>query len=520
MNANSLWYAAEAAADRRDWKQAEHQYHAALDLQPDHVPSLIGLSTVLTRKDAHREAHDAAMAAWRCRPQDPALVYALAQRLRYFHEFQALEECLAAPRFSAEAPAQVVAKGVVMLSSIGAHEAAVRMADQGLARDSRNAALLYVRGNLHLFSGENAEAEECYEASLRIDDKLFQNSWMLAGARTQTAESNHVTRIERQLTQARPGGEGEAYLSFGLHKELHDLGEYDRAWQALARGCAAKRKNVVYSLDEDRALVDDIISLCTAEFFETRSSVSQPSIPIFIVGMHRSGTTLLERMLSGHSQVGDAGETGAFLAAMQLAVDHALPGRVDPELLSRAGSIDYDEVARIYAKSVLWLSRGKPFFTEKLPMNFWNVGFITKALPQARILNLVRDPIDTCFSNLRTLFAGVAMYSYDQMELAGFYGEYRRLMEHWHSTLPGRVLDVRYSELVEQPQAAMEQIAAFCGIDYQPSLVDVSRATGRVATASATLARQGIRKDRGDLWRHYEGHLGPLIGALQPFYAA
>lgn len=517
MNANALWAAAEAAYDRKDWGRAERSYRAALAQDQGHVPSLIGLSTVLSRQGRHRDAHAATMAAWARRPDDPSIVYAIAQRLRYFHEFQALEECLAAPRFAAEAPGQVVARGVVMLSSIGAHDAAVHMAERGLAREPGSAALLYVRGNLHLFSGESLEAEQCYEKSLDADGKLFQSSWMLAGAKTQTPESNHVERIERQLTQARVGGEGEAYLSFGLHKELHDLREYDKAWLALDRGCVAKRKNVAYSLDDDKALLDQVTRLCRSEFFNVESSVPQPSVPIFIVGMHRSGTTLLERMLSGHSQIGDAGETGAFLAAMQLAADHALPGRLDVRLVNRANNVDYDEVARNYAASAAWLSRGKPFFTEKLPMNFWHVGFIAKAMPQARILNLVRDPMDTCFSNLRTLFAGVAMYSYRQDELAGFYGLYRRLMDHWHGVLPGRILDVHYDELVERPEETMGKIAAFCGIDYQSSLVDVSRSSGRVATASATLARQGIRKDRGELWRHYERHLGTLVSALKPY---
>lgn len=510
--------AAEAELDRKNWAQAERQYRQALGIEPSHVPSLIGLSTILSRREAHREALAATLAAWKGRPEHPALIYAIAQRLRYFHEFRRLEACLSHPRFVQDAPAQVIARGVVMLSSIGSHDAAVRMADRAHLLHPKNAALLYVRGNLHLFSGEVDQAEQCYEASLRTDPLLFQNSWMLASARLQTAQSNHVERIERQLTQARPGGEGEAYLAFGLHKELHDLGEYDRAWEALSRGCAAKRRNISYSLQDDRTLVDDVSLLCTESFVRDVSAAPQPSIPIFIVGMHRSGTTLLERILSGHPQVGDAGETGAFGAQMQLAADHALPSQIDAELVRRARNVDYDQVAHGYAQSARWLSRGKPFFTEKLPMNFWNVGFIAKALPQARILHLVRDPIDTCFSNLRTLFAGVAAYSYEQAELAGFYIEYRRMMDHWHSVIPGRILDVRYSQLVKDPEAVATEIATFCGLEYQPAMVDVSRSMGRVATASATLARQGIRRDRGELWRHYERHLQPLVTALRPLH--
>jgi hypothetical protein len=272
--------------------------------------------------------------------------------------------------------------------------------------------------------------------------------------------------------------------------------------------------HVEYKPAEDASLVDGAISTFDSAFFRDQVAVEQPSVPIFILGMHRSGTTLLERMLSGHSNVADAGETGAFDAQVQLAADHHYANRFDAHVLSRVPDMDMAAIARGYADSARWLSRGRPFFTEKLPMNFWNIGLIARALPQARIINLVRDPMDTCFSNLRTLFAGVATYSYDQAELAHFYLQYRRLMQHWLEVLPGRILQVNYDELVSAPDVVGQRVADFCGLSYQPSIADVSRSTGRVATASAALARQGIRRDRGMVWRNYEAQLGPLQAGL------
>jgi len=517
MSAHASWLQAESAVDRKNWKQAERLYRQALAADSQHVPSLIGLSMALTGRDAHREAHQTALAAFELRPQHPSLIWGVAQRLRYFNEFERLEVCLAHPAFASDAPVAIVIKGSVMLSSIGAHEAAVRMAEVALRREPGNAVANYFRGNLHLFSGEPEAAETRYESALSADPRLFQSSWMLAGVRTQTPERNHVARLREQLGRATPGGEGEAYLCFGLHKELHDLGEYDQAWQALDRGCRVKRRKVPYSLADDKACVQETIRVCTPGFVAAGSSVMQPAVPIFIVGMHRSGTTLMERMLAGHGMIGDAGETMAFDAQMQLATDHAIPGRYDAELVRRAGHADPDAIARGYADAARWLSRGKPYFTEKLPMNFRNVGFIAKALPQAKILHLLRDPVDTCFSNLRTLFSGVATYSYVQEELAGFYLEYRRLMEHWRQVLPSdMMLDVRYEELISDPEGVASRIAGFCGLPYQSSMVDVGRSSGRVSTASAAIARQGIRRDRGQLWRHYEAHLQPLLNGLRP----
>jgi len=259
--------------------------------------------------------------------------------------------------------------------------------------------------------------------------------------------------------------------------------------------------------------------VCTPHFLSQASQMQQPAVPIFIVGMHRSGTTLLERMLAGHSQVGDAGETSAFHAQLELAIDRGAPAGMDAAFAAQVAAADFDAIARGYAQSARWLSRGNPYFTEKLPQNFFNVGFIAKAMPQARFLHLVRDPMDTCFSNLRTLFSGAALYSYDQAELGGFFLQYQRMMAHWRSVLPGRVLDIAYDQLVQDPDAMAARVAAHCGIEFEAGMVDIGRSTGSMATPSATVARQGFRKDRGRVWQPYEPHLDTLLSTLAPSYA-
>ncbi|AXK71348.1 sulfotransferase family protein [Lysobacter sp. TY2-98] len=518
MHPNQLWMAGEQALDRKNFKRAEISYRQALAIDPRHAPALVGLSSALTGLNRHRDAHDAAMEAFRFRPPIAPVLFGIAQRLRYFHEFEALEQCLATPSFGLEAPADIIAKAAVMLSSIGAHDPAVALVERGLVKKPTDAACLHVRGNFHYFRGELDRAEACYEASLRSDPLLFQNSMMLAGVRPATEERNYVERFREQLKLARPGGNGEIYLPFALHKQLHELKRYDEAWDALARGCAAKRKQMPYQLSSDRALVDAIVETCTAQFVGETSSVEQPIVPIFIVGMHRSGTTLLERMLSGHSRVGDAGETSAFHAELELAVDRATPAGPDATFIHAAKDADFDAVARGYARRAQWLGRGKPYFTEKLPQNFLNVGLIAKTMPQARFLHLVRDPMDTCFSNLRQLFSGAAQYSYASDELAGFYLLYRRTMAHWRRVLPGRVLDISYDKLIADPEAMARRVASHCGLVFEDGMVDIQRSSGTVATPSAGTARQGFRKDRGQVWRNYERHLGPLRASLQPAY--
>lgn len=516
--AQHAWMAGEHALERRDLPRAESEFRRALAAEPGHVAALVGLSTVMTQQGRHRDAHEAAMAAHAGRSRIAPVLFAVAQRLRYFHEFEALVQTLTSAEFVFGAPPDILAKGAVMLSSIGAHDDATMLADQGLQRAPGDPACLYVRGNFHTFRGENESAEASYEASLRADPLLFQNSMMLAGVRPATEESNHVSRFKAQLKRARPGGTGEVYLSFALHRQFHDMRRYDESWTYLARGCAAKRRQVGYSTAEDAALVDALERTCTPAFLSTASDVAQPSIPLFIVGMHRSGTTLLERMLAGHSAVGDAGETSAFHAEMELAVNRAVPQGPDAAFVSAAGDVDFDSIARGYARRARWLSRGRAVFTEKLPQNFLNVGFIAKAIPQARFLHLVRDPMDTCFSNLRQLFSGAALYSYDQAELAQFYLLYRRTMAHWRDVLPGRVMDISYERLVSEPEQVARAVAAHCGLQFEPGMVEIERSSGTVSTPSATAVHQGFQKNRGQVWRHYESRLSALREGLQPAY--
>jgi tetratricopeptide (TPR) repeat protein len=518
MHPNQLWLAGEQSLSRSDFSKAERSYRQALALDPRHAPALVGLSTVLSRMGRHRDAYDATMAAYRARPPVAPVLYAIAQRLRYFHEFGALVSCLGDAAFVRDAPPDVIAKAAVMLSSIGAHEPATALVEAGLRRKPTDAACLHVRGNFHYFGGELDRAEACYEASLRSDPLLFQNSMMLAALRPATPERNYVDRFEAQLAKARPGGNGEVYLPFALHKQFHELRRYDDAWAALERGCKAKRKQVAYDIADDTRLVETLLQVCDRDFATATSDVRQPAVPIFIVGMHRSGTTLLERMLAGHSRVGDAGETSSFHAEMELATDRSAPAGPDRDTMLAARGADFDAVARGYARRAAWLSRGKPYFTEKLPQNFLNVGLIAKAIPEARFLHLVRDPMDTCFSNLRQLFSGAALYSYDQQELGAFYLLYRRTMAHWRQVLPGRVLDISYDALIDDPEAMARRVAAHCGLDFEPAMVDIERATGTVSTPSAGTARQGFRRDRGQVWRNYEGFLEPLRVALEPAY--
>jgi hypothetical protein len=237
--------------------------------------------------------------------------------------------------------------------------------------------------------------------------------------------------------------------------------------------------------------------------------------PVFIVGMHRSGTTLLEQLLDGHSQVQAIGELYDFPSQMRNATDHHCKGPIDATIVARADGVDFDAVGRGYLAGLQWRLGKERFFTDKLPSNFLNLGFICRALPQAKILHMVRDPVETCFSNLRELFAEANPYSYDPLELAEFFLQYRRLMRHWHAAYPGRILDVDYAQLTRDPGRVLHDVADFCGFPFEPGMLELSARTRGIATASAVQVREGVVAREQPKWAPYAAHLQPLIRALE-----
>jgi len=188
---------------------------------------------------------------------------------------------------------------------------------------------------------------------------------------------------------------------------------------------------------------------------------------------------------------------------------------IDLEIVLRSMSVDFNQVGQRYMSGVRWRLGEKKFFTDKLPSNFLNAGFIASALPSARIIHMVRDPLEVCFSNLRELFSSANPFSYEMDELAAWYIDYRRLMAHWHALFPGRILDVDYAELTRDPETVMRRVAAFCGIDYVPGMRDPRSSTRAVATASAVQVREGVVRRETPKWAPYARQLQPLADALR-----
>ena len=508
-----LWERGETAMRQKNWREAAKAFEEILALEPGHLPAMLKASSALLQLDQYNKARARLMSALAVANHHPGLVLELGRKLRQFHEPALLLDLLERSRFIANAPPPALTEMALIVSSIGDQETAlalVRRATQ-LAPDAFQGR--YLHGTVLMFLGRMEEAEAELEACIRLQPDFPQAHWVLSRLRKWGEHDHHVERLRQQMAKVRPGSEPEAYFSFALHNELHDLKRFDESWQALERGCQVKTKLDPYHERSTRELFGRVKQICTPEF--VRAAPREDAYtPIFIVGMHRSGTTLLEPILGGHSLVSDGGETYAFTAQLKIAADHKTEHALDLQTADRLVDADFDAIGRGFIEASRWRAKGKPFLSEKRPPKLIKAGFIAKALPNARILHMVRDPADTCFSNLRTYFSNAALYSFDQVSLANYFGHYRDLMQHWRTVMPERVLDIAYDDLVRDTEATARRIFAFCGLPFEADALRVERSSGAVSTASSASVRQGILTDRGAAWAPYQAHLAPLLDRL------
>lgn len=519
MSTASLWQQGETYARQGQWAAALKAYDGMLEHDPHHVMALLRASRMALSLGRYRDARGYAVRALATRPQGDDAVLTLARALRMFNEPALLLECVEHSRWRERKSAQWLTEVAMLVSTSGENELAMQLLDVALQRDPKHPPTRYFRGVVRMFFGQMEEAERELEQCIAMLPTYAQAHWVLSRLRKQTGEHNHVERMKALIPRVPPGSESRVYLAYAMHNELHDLGLHEESWQALDHACRTKRQLSPHDASDARRMFEGLMKLCDADFVAGDASACDeqaPYVPVFVVGMHRSGSTLLEQLLGGHPMVTDGGETYSFTTQMRYFADYRNKGVVDAELVRRAGGVDYAGVRRRFFEATASRAKGRAVLTEKLPSNFLNLGFIARALPQARILHMVRDPVDTCFSNLRTMFSDVNTFSYDQRELAQWYGQYRQLMAHWHRVMPGRILDVHYDALVADPVAVMRQVLAFCGLPWDEAATTLDRA-GAVATASSPQMRGGIIKDRKAAWAPYADKLGPLIEALAPY---
>jgi tetratricopeptide (TPR) repeat protein len=454
---------------------------------------------------------------------DPRLAIQLARGLVFGGEVVAARECLDRLEALPDLPAPVLAELAHVRWGMREIPTARRMIDRAIGAGADTPREHHLQAMLMQFAGELDAADSVLGACLRRWPAFGDAALAQANLRRQTPETHHLDFLTRQLgrlptTTTIPRElANRAAFEAAVFKELDDLGRHDEAWPALARCNALMRQVKPYDPVAESAVVDAVIRVSRS--LGRRAGDGEPdgagAQPIFIVGMPRSGTTLLDRMLSSHSKVASAGEITDFHRQLRCVTDvpaQGLQGTLNA--VERSLEADLAALGARYLAQTQWRAQGRGYFVDKLPTNIRMVAHIRQALPGARILHMVRDPMEVCFSNLSMMFGNVSAYSYDQRALAHYYGEYARLARHWRTVMPDAMLEVSYADLVREPEGALQRVLEYCGLEMEDACLHPERNAAPVATPSSVQVREPVHTRGLGRWHHYAQHLEVLREAV------
>lgn len=356
--------------------------------------------------------------------------------------------------------------------------------------------------------GRLREAEEACDRTIALDRTRYANYLLRSELRVQSNEANHVAELQSELARQTVDDRARMFLGYALAKELDDLKRYDEAFQHLAAASRIRRRNLAYDVAGDQRKLRRIEEVFPKSLVCERPVDDSSARHIFIVGLPRSGTTLLEHMLMGLEGVRSNGETENFSHALLAAAP-----RGSADVFANAAAADPAAVAAGYAK--LACREGGASIIEKLPMNYLYLGAIRRALPGARLVLVNRHPLDSCFAMYRTLFGEAYPFTYDFEDLAKYYAAYDRLMNHWRACLGDTLCEITYEDLVKNPAQVGASVAQYCGLQWREEAVEIHKRTTVSQTASAAQIRRPIYGSSSGRWRHYRQHLEPLVQALQ-----
>ncbi len=431
---------------------------------------------------------------------------------------QACEAAAAAQQHAQADPMMLDAVGT-LFSRANDQLRAAEAYDRAVCLAPDNSRFIFNRATVRRFLGDLAGAERDYDrvVALRIDDyEAYRNR---SGLRTQTRESNHVAELEALIAAKVPDWHGEVQLRYALAKECEDLAEHARSFQHLQHGARLRRAHLQYDVAVDVATVEWIIEAfpgAASAVFPEAPRAACDGGPIFIVGLPRSGSTLVERILGCHSQVICAGELRDFASATVAAAQRRSAGRqlTRRELVAHSARLDFPALGRDYLERVRAAGIHAERFVDKMPLNYLYCGLIRRALPAARIVHVSRTPMAACYAIYKTLFQDGYPFSYELEELGRYYVAYRRLMQHWQATLPGALLELRYEELVMDQGGQSRRLLQFCGLEWEDACAEFQRNAAPTTTASAAQVRRPMYDTSLFQWRHYERQLEPLRAQL------
>jgi tetratricopeptide (TPR) repeat protein len=466
-----------ALSQLRQFEQAEKALRRAVEIAPDFPVAWSNLGGLLSEMDRPEAATEAYRRALALDPDNPHMHFNLANAL-------------------------VAADDQV--SAAGAYEAA-------LARQPDHPGALIGLGHVLKTLGHQKEAIDAYRKCLSISPAYGEVWWSLANLKTYRFSDDEITRMETVLASAAMAEEASVSVEFALGKAFEDHKDYDQAFSWYANGAARQRQRVAYDPVQTEAINDRIVETFDADFFAEREGWGHDdSAPIFIVGLPRSGSTLIEQILASHSLVDGTSELPE-LGRLAISIGKfRSDGVTYPEAVRALERADCRTLGRNYIERTRRHRGGAVFFTDKMPNNFPTIGLIRLILPRAKVIDARRHPLDSCMGAFKQLFAGGQAFSYDLFELGEYYRQYVRMMDWWHRTLPGFTLQVDYETMVADQERQTRRLLEFCGLPFEEQCLHFHETERAVKTASSEQVRQPIYTGSIGSWRRFHKHLEPL----------
>lgn len=362
-----------------------------------------------------------------------------------------------------------------------------------------------------VYRGEAETANQVFRKIIEIQPNSPQAHWSLSGAR-KAQDEEHILEMQKILRH-KLHPRAQAFYCYAIGKEYEDLENWEAAFRAIDAGARARRSTVEYDEAAEVAMFEYLEREYTPE--KLTSAGHNSDKPIFVLGQPRTGTTLVERIITSHSRVHSAGELQQFSLAIRRLSEYDNPRRFSAELFAAALGLDFARLGQTYIETTRRMQGATPHFVDKLPQNYLMIPLILTALPNARIVHVTRNPMDACFASFKQLFADAYLHSYEQGEMARHHARYRRLMSVWRERFPGRFHDISYEETVRNLEPNVRALLDYLELPWEDACLAFHKQSAAVSTASAVQVRKPAHTRSIGRWRKYQAQLQPMLAELK-----
>jgi len=497
--------------------KAEDLCRQFLQRVPHQVDAMRLLADIATRLGVLDDAELLLQGALKIDPRNARVRMDYVQVLRKRQQFERAREQAQILRDSDPQNLQYRSLYAIECMQTGDYEQALDLFDSILAKAPADPITLTSKGHALKTCGRSADAIAAYRAAAASQPRHGEAYYALANLKTYRFDEAEIGRMQALEADSGLSHMDRVYLAFALGKALEDAGRFEAAFDSYARGNRLKKQQSRYSADQMHDEFEAQQRVCTRALFERRRNTGHPAPdPIFIVGLPRAGSTLLEQILSSHSQIDGTLELPNILALSHRLRrgDRLTAASRYPDDLATLPDDQLAQFGRDYIEQTRIHRQGAPLFIDKMPNNFRQIGLIKLILPKAKIIDARRAPMACCFSPYKQLFAEGQEFSYDLEDLGRYYRDYVELMAHWDRVLPGFVMRVQHEDVVADLEGQVRRMLNFIGVPFEPACLEYHRTERHVRTPSSEQVRQPIFTDALEQWRHFEPWLGPLEEAL------